>query len=80
MYAHSTIGKWFITFLIEHNNKLVQHFQKEKREKDIYEVNGSFGHQTPTRERIPSETSNKESSIGDDILEMRFQFLGNKFV
>ena len=40
-------GKFFIPFLIEHNNKLVQFFQKEKKDKEIYEASGCHGQQTP---------------------------------
>ena len=40
-------GKFFILFLVEHNNKLVQFFQKEKKDKEIYEVSGCHGQQSP---------------------------------
>ena len=33
-------GKCFIPFPVEHNNKLLQFFQKEKKDKEIYEANG----------------------------------------
>jgi len=33
-------GKIFIPFSVEHNNKLVQFFQKEKKDKEIYEASG----------------------------------------
>jgi len=36
-------GKFFIPFWVEHNNKLVQFFQKEKKDKDIYEASGCHG-------------------------------------
>ena len=39
--------KVFIPFHVEHNNKLVQFFQKEKKDKEIYEASGCHGQQTP---------------------------------
>ena len=39
--------KFFILFPVEHNNKLVQFFQKEKKDKEIYEASGCHGQQTP---------------------------------
>ena len=41
------MGRFFISFPIEHNNKLVQFFQKEKKDKEIYEVSGYHGQQSP---------------------------------
>ena len=53
-------GKFFIPFPVEHNNKLVQSFQKEKKDKEIYEASGCHGQQTPP---FPStDLSMKDSS------------------
>jgi len=38
--------KSFIPFLVERNNKLVQFFQKEMKDKEIYEASGCHGQQT----------------------------------
>jgi len=41
-------GKFFMPFPVEHNNKFVQFFQKEKKDKEIYEASGCHGQQTPS--------------------------------
>jgi len=46
LFQPSYNGKFFIPFLVDHNNKLVQFFQKEKKDKEIYEVSGCHGQQT----------------------------------
>ena len=50
-------GKVFLPFAQETNNKLVQHFQREKMNRKIYEASGCFGQQTPSNDISMSETS-----------------------
>ncbi|KAL2319474.1 hypothetical protein Fmac_028443 [Flemingia macrophylla] len=57
LYFPDNLGKMFIPFPIETNNKLVQYFQKEKKNKEIYEASGCFGQNTPTNDSSMSETS-----------------------
>lgn len=47
LFILAYIGKMFIPFPIDFNNKLIQFFQKEKKNKEIYEVSGCYGQQTP---------------------------------
>ncbi|KAL2336024.1 hypothetical protein Fmac_010470 [Flemingia macrophylla] len=48
--------------LIQANNKLVQYFQKEKKNKDIYEASGCYGQGTPHDSSTPHESSMSETS------------------
>ena len=50
-------GKKFLPFSQEPNNKLVQHFQREKINRKIYELSGCYGQKTPTNDVSMSETS-----------------------
>ena len=52
-------GMFFIPFSVEHNNKLVQFFQKEKKDKEIYEASGCHEQQTPS---FPSTDLSMEDS------------------
>ena len=52
-------GKFFIPFPVDHNNKLVQFFLKEKKDKEIYEASGCHGQQTPP---FPSTDLSMEDS------------------
>ncbi|KAL2329696.1 hypothetical protein Fmac_017277 [Flemingia macrophylla] len=66
LYLPDNLGKMFIPFPIENNNKLVQFFQKERRNKDIYESSGGYGQGTPTNDFSMSETSeNVEEDVED---------------
>ena len=47
LFQPSYNEKFFIPFPVDHNNKLVQFFQKEKKDKEIYEASGCHGQQTP---------------------------------
>jgi len=53
------MGSFFIPFPDDHNNKLVQFFQKEKKDKEIYEASGCHGQQTPP---FPSTDFSMEDS------------------
>jgi len=47
LFQPSYNGKFFIPFPVDHNNKLVQFFQKEKKDKEIYGASGCHRQQTP---------------------------------
>ena len=47
IFQPSYNGKFFIPSPVDHNNKLVQFFQREKKDKEIYEASGCHGQQTP---------------------------------
>jgi len=57
MFLPSENGKLFLPFPQESNNKLVQHFQKERRSQQIYESGGCFGQNPPSQNFSLSETS-----------------------
>jgi len=56
-------GKIFISFSIEHNNKLVQFFQKEKKDKEIYEASGCHKQQT-----LPFPSTDLSMEDSSDII------------
>ncbi|KAL9298272.1 hypothetical protein ACSQ67_024168 [Phaseolus vulgaris] len=65
LYIPSYNGKMFFPFPTESNNNLVQHFQREKRIKEIYEASGCHGQQTPTIDLTMSETSESPEGLED---------------
>ena len=67
LFQPSYNGKFFIPFPIDHNNKLVHFFQKEKKDKEIYEASGCHGQQTPP---FPSTDLSMEDSSDISALEI----------
>jgi len=65
LFLPSYNGKFFIPFSVDHNNKLVQSFQKDKKDKKIYEASGCHGQQTPPfpSTDLSMEDSSKTSSV-----------------
>jgi len=58
-------GKIFLPFPQEPNNKLVQHFQREKINQKIYELSGCYGQQIPPNDISMSETSDNPEPSED---------------
>ena len=58
-------GKIFLPFPQEQNNKLVQHFQREKINQKIYELSGCYGQKTPTNDISMSENSDNPEPTED---------------
>jgi len=58
-------GKIFLPFPQETNNKLVQHFQREKINRKIYESSGCYGQQTPPNDVSMSDTSEPTEDFGE---------------
>lgn len=63
-YLPSYNRKWFIPFPINCNNKLEQFFQKEKRNKEIYEASGCYGQHTPPFISTDASMSNSSDILG----------------
>jgi len=65
MFLPAENGKVFLPFPQENNNKLVQHFQREKMNRKIYEASGCYGQQTPSNDISMSETSENPETTED---------------
>lgn len=77
LYIPCSEGNWFIPFPMELNNKLVQFFQKEKRNKEIYEEVGCYGQQTHTDSVVPSTDFTMEDTSSDLLDTARNQIDGS---